>query len=121
MAAICSMCFGQRDCQPLRFGEEQMQVAEAVCRGCRIQSEKVEHYIMLAGFRIHLTKQPRLFTDEQEQAGRNGTAVALSVTDSGMDRVPAPPEPPTEPVEPPEGGETSVGTARGLIRPRTKP
>lgn len=75
--AICSMCYQSREVQPLYFGEERVKVKDDVCRGCRMVVEKVEHFLIYAGWRIHMTMQPRLFerlvlTPQPEPEGRVG-------------------------------------------------
>ena len=121
--AICSMCFQARDVQRVHFGEEQVEVQAQVCRGCRMGIERVQNYILLAGYTIHVVRQPRLFPDELELSQARAKLMTYQQDvarpdppggGDGSDRPPpTSPEPPPEAVEAPlEAGGDTKGTPK---------
>lgn len=76
MQQICPMCMASKDTQPCRFGEEAVEIAR-LCRGCRMQVEKVGNFVAYRGYRIHLTAQPRLFDMPGTRYGPHGEPIEI--------------------------------------------
>ena len=79
--ATCQLCFMQKETQPIRVHDVEVQVN--LCRGCRITIDRTVGFIESHGYLVSVSKQLRLIPAAETEG------------------LVAPPTPPEEPVEEP--------------------